>query len=74
MTGVQTCALPILLKTSVSDLIEPDMSSFVVGYLHDWLGKEATAARGYQGLNDKDARKVMGRMLNRIAEQLMLSD
>ncbi len=58
----------MLLKTTVADLVEPNMGGRVVAYLNDWL--EGRQAARYPDITEKDSRKIMRRMLLRVIDSL----
>jgi transcriptional regulator with XRE-family HTH domain len=65
---LQLRQIAVLLKTTVADLVEPNMGSRVVGYLNDWL--EGRQAARYPNISEKDSRKIMRRMLLRVIDTL----
>ncbi len=60
--------IAVLLKTTVADLVEPDMGARVVGFLNEWL--EGRQAARYPHISEKDSRKIMRRMLLRVIDSL----
>jgi transcriptional regulator with XRE-family HTH domain len=60
--------IAVLLKTTVADLVEPDMGARVVSFLNEWL--EGRQAARYPHISEKDSRKIMRRMLLRVIDSL----
>lgn len=65
---VQLRQIAVILKTTVADLVEPDMGGRVVGFLNEWL--DGRQAARYSGISQKDSRKIMRRMLLRVIDSL----
>lgn len=60
--------IAVLLKTTVADLVEPDMGARVVSFLTDWV--EGRQAARYSTISDEDRKKIMRRVLLRVIDQL----
>jgi transcriptional regulator with XRE-family HTH domain len=65
---MQLRQIAVILKTTVADLVEPDMGGRVVGFLNEWL--DGRQAARYSGISQKDSRKIMRRMLLRVIDSL----
>jgi len=66
---VQLRQVAFVLKTTVADLVEPNMGGRVISFLNHWLeGRQA--ARGYSSISDEDTRKIMRRVLLRVVDSL----
>jgi transcriptional regulator with XRE-family HTH domain len=65
---LQLRQIAVLLKTTVADLVEPDMGGRMVGFLNDWL--DGRQAARYPNLSDQDSKKIMRRMLLRVIDSL----
>jgi len=66
---VQLRQIAFILKTTVADLVEPDMGGRVISFLNNWLeGRQA--ARGYSSISDEDTKKIMRRVLLRVMDSL----
>lgn len=65
---LQLRQIAVLLKTTVADLVEPDMGGRMVGFLNDWL--DGRQAARYPNISDRDSKKIMRRMLLRVIDSL----
>ncbi len=66
---VQLRQMAFVLKTTVADLVEPNMGGRIISFLNNWLeGRQA--ARGYSSISDEDTRKIMRRVLLRVVDSL----
>lgn len=59
----------VVLKTTVAELVEPDLGSSLVSYLNERFIDERMAAR-YSNPNEEDRKKIMIRILSRLIEDL----
>jgi transcriptional regulator with XRE-family HTH domain len=57
-----------LLKTTVADLVEPDLGERVVAALQDWVSGRSAAR--FDGLTLKDRNKLLRRILLRVIDSL----
>ena len=57
-----------VLKTTVADLVEPDMTSNVVSHLYEWL--EGREAARFSGVSARDRNRILRRILLRVIDSL----
>jgi transcriptional regulator with XRE-family HTH domain len=57
-----------ILKTTVADLVEPDIGLRVVANLHEWMHTHKAAR--FPGMSERDSNRVLRRMLLRVIEAL----
>jgi len=65
---IQLRQIAVILKTTVAELIEPDMGSRVVSFLNEWL--EGRQAARYSTITNEDRKKLMRRVLLRVVDSL----
>ena len=65
---VQLRRMAVVLKTTVADLVEPDMGARIVSFLNEWL--EGRQAARYSTITDEDTKKIMRRVLLRVVDSL----
>ena len=65
---VQLRRIAVVLKTTVADLVEPDMGARIVSFLNEWL--EGRQAARYSTITAEDTRKIMRRVLLRVVDSL----
>lgn len=65
---MQLRQVAVVLKTTVADLVEPDMGGRIVSFLTDWL--EGRQAARYSSISDEDTKKIMRRVLLRVVDSL----
>ena len=65
---IQLREIATILKTTVADLVEPDLNERLMATLQDWIvGKRAAR---FPGLSIKDRNKLVRRMLLRVIDSL----
>jgi transcriptional regulator with XRE-family HTH domain len=57
-----------ILKTTVADLVEPDLDQRVVASLHEWMQTQKAAR--FPGMSERDSNRVLRRILLRVIEAL----
>lgn len=57
-----------ILKTTVADLVEPDIGHRVVASLHEWI--QTHKAARFSGMSERDSNRVLRRLLLRVIEAL----
>lgn len=57
-----------ILKTTVADLVEPDIGHRVVASLHEWM--QTHKAARFPGMSERDSNRVLRRLLLRVIEAL----
>jgi transcriptional regulator with XRE-family HTH domain len=65
---LQLREIATILKTTVADIVEPDLSERVISFLNDWITNK-DAAR-YPQINTSDRNKVIRRILLRLIDSL----
>jgi len=65
---IQLREVAALLKTTVADLVEPDLSERVIAALQDWVSNRSAAR--FDGLSVKDRNKIVRRILLRVIDSL----
>ena len=65
---MQLRQIAVILKTTVADLVEPDMGGRVISFLNDWF--EGRQAARYSTISDDDTKKIMRRVLLRVVDSL----
>jgi hypothetical protein len=68
-TLLQLRQLAVVLKTTVADVVEPDLGDRVVGFLEDLVVTGRAAAR-FHGIDPKDRNRIVRRILLRIIDSL----
>ena len=69
---IQLRQLATVLKTTVADLAEPDMTANLLAYLQNWMeGKEAAR---YSGISKADRNRIIRRILLRVIDSLEKED
>lgn len=64
---IQLREIAVILKTTISDLIEPDTNEIAFGHVQDWIeGRISARSR----ISPKDRNKLLRRMLLRIIDSL----
>lgn len=58
-----------LLKTSVAELVEPDLGALFLSEISHWIIGEGTAAR-FANLSDRDAKSLIRRVMFRLMDHL----
>jgi transcriptional regulator with XRE-family HTH domain len=67
---IQLRQIATVLKTTVAELVEPDLGNVLISTLEDWMtGAGRTAAR-FDGISIKDRNRLIRRMLLRIIDSL----
>jgi transcriptional regulator with XRE-family HTH domain len=65
---IQLRQIAAVLKTTVADLVEPDMEERIINGLNDWISGRQKAAR--YNLNIRDRNKIIRRILLRLIDSL----
>jgi transcriptional regulator with XRE-family HTH domain len=65
---LQLRQIATILKTTVADLVEPELSERVLAVLQDWISGKAAARFG--GLTIKDRNRILRRVLLRLVDSL----
>ncbi len=68
-TLIQLRTIATILKTTVADLVEPNLHTRFLATLSEWMGEERASAR-FIGLSTRDRNKLIRRMLLRIIDSL----
>ncbi len=68
-TLIQLRAIATILKTTVADLVEPDLHTRFLAALNEWMSEGRVTAR-YPGLSSRDWNILFRRMLLRIIDSL----
>jgi transcriptional regulator with XRE-family HTH domain len=67
---IQLRQIAAVLKTTVADLVEPDLNERLVSVLEDWItGSDRVAAR-FPGMTAKDRNRIIRRFLYRVVDSL----
>jgi transcriptional regulator with XRE-family HTH domain len=67
---IQLRQIAAVLKTTVADLVEPDLNERLVSFLEDWVtGGNRVAAR-FPGMTTKDRNRILRRFLYRVVDSL----
>lgn len=66
---MQLRQIATILKTTVADLVEPDLSERVIAVLQDWVAGRPSAAR-FPGFSIKDRNRIIRRVLLRVIDSL----
>jgi transcriptional regulator with XRE-family HTH domain len=67
---IQLRQIATVLKTTVAELVEPDLGGLLISTLEDWMtGSGRTAAR-FNGVSIKDRNRLLRRMLLRMIDSL----
>jgi transcriptional regulator with XRE-family HTH domain len=66
---MQLRQIATILKTTVADLVEPDLSERVIAVLQDWVTGRPAAAR-FPGFSIKDRNRIIRRILLRVIDSL----
>jgi transcriptional regulator with XRE-family HTH domain len=64
---LQLRQIATVLKTTVADLVEPDLGSRLVGFLEEWVSGKVAAR---SGINVKDRNRILRRVLLRLIDSL----
>ena len=67
---IQLREIATVLKTTVADLVEPDLSGLVVSTLEDWITKSGRAAARFESPSIKDRNRLIRRVLYRVMDSL----
>jgi transcriptional regulator with XRE-family HTH domain len=59
-----------VLKTTVADLVEPDLNERLVSVLEDWITGANRAAARFPGMTIKDRNRILRRFLYRVVDSL----
>ena len=65
---IQLRQLATVLKTTVADLVEPNIEERIINGLNDWIG--AREAARFQGVSERDRKKILRRVLLRLIDSL----
>ena len=66
---IQLREIATILKTTVADLVEPDLNERLLALLGQWVSSGRTAAR-FQGISVRDRNKILRRLLLRLIDSL----
>jgi transcriptional regulator with XRE-family HTH domain len=66
-TLLQLRQIATVLKTTVADLVEPDLGSRLIGFLEEWVSGKVAAR---SGISVKDRNRVLRRVLLRLIDSL----
>jgi transcriptional regulator with XRE-family HTH domain len=69
---IQLREVATLLKTTVAELVEPDLGEQLVSILNDLMAEPAAAR--FSGITDRDRRRLLRSMMQRILEALEEED
>jgi transcriptional regulator with XRE-family HTH domain len=64
----QLRVIAAILKTTVADLVEPDLGQRVVGGLAEWMHTHKAAR--FPGMSQRDSNRILRRMLLRVIEAI----
>lgn len=68
---IQLREIATILKTTVADLVEPDLNERLMTTLQEWVANKSAARGGMSnGMNIRDRNKILRRMLLRIIDSL----
>jgi transcriptional regulator with XRE-family HTH domain len=59
-----------VLKTTVADLVEPDLNERLISALQEWLGDTGRQAARFGGMSVKDRNRLLRRVLLRVIDSL----
>lgn len=68
-TLIQLREIATILKTTVADLVEPDLNERLLTQLSQWVSQDRTAAR-FRGITLRDRNKILRRLLLRLIDSL----
>lgn len=67
---IQLRQIATVLKTTVADLVEPDLNERLVSVLEDWITGANRAAARFPGMTIKDRNRILRRFLYRVVDSL----